>query len=108
MVTLGTWVEGLGCQDLIQLCSGSPPSTPGVLLSSLVSTKAFLSGRHISRSVEWKFYGMLVGVGQGFRGQADLGLAGLSDADGASLPQGVVSGPQVYEQGGQSPSVTPV
>lgn len=53
-----------------------------------------------------KFHGTLGGIEQGSRDQADLGLAGVSDADGASLPQGGVSGPRVYEQGGQGPSVT--
>lgn len=48
---------------------------------------------------------MLVRIEQGFRDQADLGPAGLR---GASLLQGGVSGPQVYEQGGQGPSVTHV
>lgn len=53
-----------------------------------------------------KRHGMLGGIEQGFLDQADLGLAGVSGADGASLPQGGVSGPPVYEQGGQGPSVT--
>ena len=50
-VIRGAQLEGLGCQELAQLCSGSSPSTLGVLLCSLVSTEAFLTGHHRSHSV---------------------------------------------------------
>lgn len=56
------WVEGLGCHELTQLFSGSLPSTPGVLLSSQVSTEAFLTSRHRSYSMELRFHGMSAGI----------------------------------------------
>lgn len=74
--TQRAWVEGLGCHELTQLFSGSLPSTPGVLLSSRVSTEAFLTSRHRSYSMELKFHEMSAGIEQGFRGQTDLGPAG--------------------------------
>lgn len=57
--------------------------------------------------MELKFHGMSAGIEQGFHGQTDLGPARLSGTDAAPLPQSV-SVPQVCEQGGQGPSVTPM
>ena len=81
-----------------------PTQHPRVLVCSAVRSKALLTDRRRSRSVELKFHGKLMGSEQGFCSQADWGPARLSGTDGAPF----ATGHRVCEWGGKGPLLTPL
>lgn len=98
-VMRGAQVEGPGCQGPLGLVEAARPAAGGapLLPGQRLGVPDWPSRSH---SASLKFQRTLVGTERGFRGQANLGPAGLSGADGSHTRQGV-PGPWVCKQVGQ-------